>query len=600
MTFNGQTFASLLKPLRFAKINQTAASGCFSRSFTSSAKSSFASNSNTAYGANRFRFNQFRMNLDLNKLNTKNLKTFGKAAGVMTGLSVFAAGGIYSANNEGMKRSALFWSNVAPIYAHYKYTEWAVKYLSGEEQDAAFEALHDMYAGPTRDIVLELRGFFIKTAQLASMQDNMVPDQYMKFFKTLQDQVPPSMGPAEVIDVVEESLGQPLHEVFSEFDPLPLASATIGQVHRATLKSNGQQVAVKVQYPNAEEGFEDDLDLIISFCKMALPMHVAPLQEMRNQFRSEFDYSEEAKLLDEIHTNLRSEWSDKVVVPQSYPELCTKQVLVMDMLKGIKLVDGIKRQYEKIAADMGKTLEELEADNKLNGIEMPSAFQMNMYCTLIKLKDLFVNIPRVIYNMTATYTLGARPLPMIQSELPVNIPEIVQTLLDVHAHQLFVNGTFNADPHPGNILLLDDGRLGLIDFGQVGRINDEDRAKLANIMIALAEDDKDEVVRVYTEDMGHVSKKNDKDMLYKRAAFALDRESHDITEGKNVLQFLDHVEAEDPIVTIPPNWVMAGRMTLVLRGFGNAFNMDLSIANKFKGHAEAFLREATPAVAMAA
>jgi aarF domain-containing kinase len=527
----------------------------------------------------------------MNKLNAKNLKSFGKAATLMTGLSAVAAGGLYSVNNDGVKRSATFWGSVAPIYAHYKYTEWMMKDASEEEQDAAFEALHDMYAGRTRDIVLELRGFFIKTAQLASMQDNMVPDQYMKFFKTLQDQVPPSMGPAEVVDVVEESLGQPLSEVFSEFDPRPMASATIGQVHRATLRETGEKVAVKVQYPNAEEGFENDLDLMISFCKLALPQHVSPLEEMRNQFRSEFDYSEEAKLLDEIHSNLKSEWSDQVVVPKSHPKFCRKNVLVMDMLQGIKLVDGIKRQYEQIATSMGKTFEELEAESKLNGVKMPSAFQMKMYISLIKLRDIFFNIPRVVYNWTASYTLGLKPLPMVKSDRPLNIPAIVQLLLDVHAYQLFVNGTFNADPHPGNVLLLDDGRLGLIDFGQVGRINDVDRVKLANIMIALSEDDKEEVVRVYTEDMGHASKKNDKDILYKRAAFALDRESKDITQGLNVLQFLDHVEAQDPIVTIPPNWVMAGRMALVLRGFGNAFNMDLSIAKCFKGQAQSFLKE---------
>jgi aarF domain-containing kinase len=272
----------------------------------------------------------------------------------------------------------------------------------------------------------------------------------------------------------------------------------------------------------------------------------------------------------------------------------------MDMLQGIKLVDGIKKQYERIAQQLGKTMEELEAESKLSNVKMPSAFQMNMLIAFLRMKDILFNIPRVFYNWTAGYALGASQLPLVKSELPLNIPKIIQLLLDVHAYQLFVNGTFNADPHPGNILLLDDGRLGLIDFGQVGRINDTDRAKLAKILIALAEDKREEVVRVYTEEMGHSTKKNNTEMLYKRAAFALDRESHDITGGLNVLQFLDHIEAQDPIVTIPPNWVMAGRMVLVLRGFGNAFNMDLSIANSFKGHAEDFLQTVSPPLVAAA
>lgn len=82
-----------------------------------------------------------------------------------------------------------------------------------------------------------------------------------------------------------------------------------------------------------------------------------------------------------------------------------------------------------------------------------------------------------------------------KTEAPINLGEALQLLNDVHCHEIFVDGAFNGDPHPGNILLLPDGRLGLIDYGQVKRIPLDVRLKYARMIVALAKGARSDVLR---------------------------------------------------------------------------------------------------------
>ena len=102
-----------------------------------------------------------------------------------------------------------------------------------------------------------------------------------------------------------EETGKPASETFSEFDDAPLGSASIGQVHRAVLRADGSEVAVKVQYPEAKGLFRTDMQTIKGFMKVAAPEQLVTLGELERQFEQEFDYRQEAANLREVGANMR-------------------------------------------------------------------------------------------------------------------------------------------------------------------------------------------------------------------------------------------------------------------------------------------------------
>ena len=162
--------------------------------------------------------------------------------------------------------------------------------------------------------------------------------------------------------IVEET-GRPVAELFASFDDVPMGSASIGQVHRATLK-DGREVAVKVQYPEAERLFRKDMQTIRTFFEMVAPENLFQLEALEKQNALELDYTIEASNLVQIGANMRKHGFSprEVLVPQPVPGLSTPRMLVMDLLPGPKLIDGLRR-YGRIEAErQGKTLEELEAE----------------------------------------------------------------------------------------------------------------------------------------------------------------------------------------------------------------------------------------------
>ena len=163
-----------------------------------------------------------------------------------------------------------------------------------------------------------------------------------------------------------------------------MAVASIGEVHgarllpsvMADLAAAGQalespEVVVKIQLPNIERRFRADIKTIITFCSLAMPQHVPPMEEIQKQFLTEFDYTLEAANLAEVRENVLGSrdragqlWDDRVYIPRAAMPLCTKGVLVMERLPGVPMVTGLKKQFNAIAESRGQTLAELEADQK--------------------------------------------------------------------------------------------------------------------------------------------------------------------------------------------------------------------------------------------
>ena len=132
------------------------------------------------------------------------------------------------------------------------------------DQDIKFNELHDIYAPEAMKLILDMGGFYIKIGQMGSIRDDFVPQQYMKGLKMLQSDVP-YQPICYVKKVVSEQLGVKFDDVFSEIDEIPLGSASIGQVHRAVLRESGQEVVVKIQYPNVEDTFRFDMKTIMDW-----------------------------------------------------------------------------------------------------------------------------------------------------------------------------------------------------------------------------------------------------------------------------------------------------------------------------------------------
>lgn len=210
-----------------------------------------------------------------------------------------------------------------------------------------------------REVLEELGPSFIKIGQLLATRPDLVPTRYADEFKKLYDKTTP--GPyEEVRDVLRAELGKDVPDLFATFEPTAIASASIGQVHRATLK-DGTKVAVKVQHPGIEQAMVLDFEIlrgIVSFIEktFAASRIWQPrehLEELRLMLERELDYLYEMRNTQRVAHNFRHE--PDVHIPKMYPELCTKRVLVMEFIDGVKFakMDGLAQagvDRKKVAA----------------------------------------------------------------------------------------------------------------------------------------------------------------------------------------------------------------------------------------------------------
>nr|CCA27146.1 glycoside hydrolase putative [Albugo laibachii Nc14] len=491
--------------------------------------------------------------------------------------------GLYSYQDEGMKRSLYFWRHAFPIYAHYRFYQIYMERveLPVEKRNQIYEKLHEKHAPDVFAIVLSLKGFYIKLAQAGSTRADFLPSQYLTRAVKLQDEAP-SRPVSEIKDIISHSFQTSWDNLFSCIDPKPLGAASIGQAHRAILKDTGEEVAVKVQHPDAEKFFRADIKTIKAFCRYFQPAHLPYLEEVEKQFMTEFDYHEEALNLNMVRNNLvKSPFASRVVLPKPKIELCTKEVLVMEYLRGKKLLVGIQEHLECIAEEKGMSLEELRIKQReMDEERIAKGLDITSGPTQLELKALalqrwirlrYIQLLNCIPGNWVAKTLKIDCDKDSDKKL-LNVPSILKLLMDVHGYEIFVNGCFNGDPHPGNILLLEDGRIGLIDYGQVKRISLEHRIKLAKLTVALAEGSKEDIVHALTVGMGVRSAKMNPYFLEKQARLMFDRDDLSITEGRNVQNFVEYLDLIDQIVEVPDEYIMAFRTSLLLRGFSYALH----------------------------
>ena len=274
----------------------------------------------------------------------------------------------------------------------------------------------------------ELGPTYIKLGQVLSTRPDLVPMEFVTELAKLQDEVP-AFPFSEVKEVVQSEFGQPFEALFDELEEQPLASASIGQVHKARLK-DGEAVAVKFQRPGIQKIIEVDLEIMLHLATLAerhikeLEFHrpVKIVEEFARTLEKEIDYQIEATNMERIARQFLD--VPYIYIPAVFREVTTTRVLTTELVDGIKI----------------SKIEKLEAaglDKKL---------------------------------------ITARTVELVLK-------------------QAFDNGFFHADPHPGNIFVLPDNVICLVDFGMMGIVDRRTREEFVDLIDSLVQHHEDKATQ---------------------------------------------------------------------------------------------------------
>jgi predicted unusual protein kinase regulating ubiquinone biosynthesis (AarF/ABC1/UbiB family) len=272
-------------------------------------------------------------------------------------------------------RAVTFWSTAVPIIASYYGLIARIQFqqivhksttataaplnqplpeqlMEQKRQQLLWDAQHTDGAAKLAKVIAELKGFYVKTAQIIASRQDLFPVQYTDALAGFTDSLDP-MPAAIAIAVIECELlhsDETFSDVFCEFDPVPVGSASVAQVHRARLtpKYGGGEVAVKVQRPSIESKLLGDIANLKAVTKTFRDAPFLPLDyytvfcEVEKQLADEFDFVAEAVSMERIYKSLAvgpdgTPRAVPVVIPRPIPGLVCRRVLVMDYLEGVPL-----------------------------------------------------------------------------------------------------------------------------------------------------------------------------------------------------------------------------------------------------------------------
>lgn len=226
-------------------------------------------------------------------------------------------------------------------------------FLRNDEEEDLEDYTDNSVPIRVRKVFEELGPAFIKFGQMLSTRPDLVGMEIADELKKLRDNTPVTPF-EEMKEVIELELGAPLDEIYSDFDEIPLGSASIGQVYKAKLKENDEEVAVKVQKPNSHEIIESDIQIMKFLAKRMdkyitrtrpfnLPVMV---KEFERTIYKEMNYLEEIMNIQNLSNNFRNVYYIKI--PKPYNDYTTSKVLTMELIHGTMLSDLIEEDYPEI------------------------------------------------------------------------------------------------------------------------------------------------------------------------------------------------------------------------------------------------------------
>jgi predicted unusual protein kinase regulating ubiquinone biosynthesis (AarF/ABC1/UbiB family) len=292
-------------------------------------------------------------------------------------------------------------AKIGAAYLFYWIRGW---FQHAEQRERVLAETHWQTAARLLDAMSYLRGAVMKVGQTLANFPDIVPRQFVETLEQLHYQAPP-MHWALLREMVRNELGGDAEARFLSFDSQAFAAASLGQVHRARLRT-GEEVAVKIQYPGIGRAIREDFR---NFFFFLLPGRLNKdwqntqdqFDDLRARLERETNYAEEAAVQEKVRALFRED--DGIVVPRVYPEYSTSRVLTMDFLGGVHIDQFLARG--------------------------PSQEERN---------------------------------------------QIAEKIVRAWARMLYAGRLSYADMHPGNFLVLDDGRLGVLDFGFVIAHPDEE------------------------------------------------------------------------------------------------------------------------------
>lgn len=319
-----------------------------------------------------------------------------------------------------VKKYRRYWQ-IADILIKYQFGSIVQKLFPGTYRfrrckECDIESVTSVYRRMRRAIE-ELGPTFVKLGQILSTRGDILPPELIEELKILQDHNAPL--PFSDIKAVIERECPDYRNCFTEIDEIPLASASIAQVHRAKL-SDGTEVALKVQRPGIKDIIETDILILESFAarieyyypEYAVYNPKGIVTDFASQIRQELDFIHDGRNADRLRFNMQDQ--KKIRVPKIFWELSTRYLLVMEYIEGVRIdhVDEIR-------------------------------------------------------------TLGIDP------------KDIADRGFYAYLQQIFEDGFFHGDPHPGNLLVSKDGTINFLDFGIVGIIYPERRFYFTHLFIAM-------------------------------------------------------------------------------------------------------------------
>jgi ubiquinone biosynthesis protein len=388
--------------------------------------------------------------------------------------------------------------------------------------------------------ISSLQGLFIKVGQLISIMTNFLPEEFRAELEGLQDQVPPRPY-ADVERRIREELGKAPTEIFDELEERPVASASIGQVHRARLKS-GEAVAVKVQYPDIEEIVRIDLRTlkrIFNVISWFIPYKGLDgiYREIRSMILQELDFRTEADNVERVAACFTGR--KDVAFPKVVRELSTARVLVTEWIDGVKVSDRAR-----LAA---------------GGIDRA---------------------------------------------------RLARKVVSAYCQQIFTDGVYHADPHPGNLLVRKQasGELSIvfIDFGAVAEVSPRMRRGIADLIQATLARDTPRVVQAM-KDMGFIARGADPmifdkviDFLHTKFQEEIHLESFSLKDVKfdpeKSLENLADLRRMDVSLRdlaehfhVPKEWILLERTVLLLMGLCTELDPTLNPVEVIRPYLEEFV-----------